>query len=241
MKKFTGVLFDKDGTLVDFHATWIPLYHKAVRMVAHAAGRSGIEAHLLEIGGYDAGTGRCAPESPLASGTTPEIAALWSAETGIDKPWLEQKLERMFNADAPALATPVKDLHVVLERLKGRGLILGVATMDSRHSAHATLSRLGIDGHFRFICGYDSGHGQKPERGMVDAFCAHAGLRPNEIVLVGDTPHDLGMGRAAAVGKVIGVLTGSSTAEQLEPLCDAVISGVAELEALLDDWEDGDA
>lgn len=235
--KIKGVLFDKDGTLIDFHDTWMPAYRQAVAMVARAAGRPGIEARLLEVGGYDAETDRCSPSSPLAAGTTPQIAALWARETGMDPSWLKHELEKSFNADAPALAKPVKDLHAVLERLEARGLTLGVATMDSRVSADATLSRLGIDRHFRFICGYDSGHGHKPERGMVDAFCAQFEFKPVEIVLVGDTPHDLHMGRAAAVGRVVGVLTGSSTKAQLEPLCDAVIPGIAQLEALLDQWE----
>ncbi len=231
-----GVLFDKDGTLIDFHATWMPAYRQAVVMVAREAGRPGIEDRLLAVAGYDAASDSCLPTSILASGTTPEIAALWSRETGMEESWLKKKLEQMFNSDAPAFATPVKDLHAVLGRLESRGMALGVATMDSRASAAATLSHLGIDGHFSFVCGYDSGHGQKPGRGMVDAFCAHEGLTAAEVVLVGDTPHDLDMGRAAGVGKVVGVLTGSSTAEQLEFRCDAIIPGIAQLETLLDRW-----
>lgn len=235
--KFKGVLFDKDGTLIDFHATWMPVYRRAVSIVTQAAGRHGLEGYLLKLGGYDAETDCCFPDSLLASGTTPGIAALWAEATGLDEGWLRQKLEQMFNSDAPAFAVPVKGLHAVLGRLEARGLALGVATMDSRVSADATLSRLGVVDHFSFVCGYDSGHGQKPERGMVDAFCARAGLSSAEIVLVGDTPHDLEMGRAASVGKIVGVLTGSSTAEQLESRCDAVISGVEYLETLLDRWE----
>lgn len=231
-----GVLFDKDGTLIDFYGTWLPAYRRGAAVVAEIAGRPGIEDQLLAVAGYDPESGRFLSTSLLSCGTTEEIAAVWAKQAELGDTEIASRIEAIFNEDAPGLATPVEDLHAVMERLETRGMVLGVATMDSRISAETTLARLGIDRHLSFVCGYDSGHGQKPGRGMVDAFCAATGLVTAEIVLVGDTPHDLDMGRAAEVGRVVGVLTGTSTREQLTPLCDAVIPSIVGLEALLDGW-----
>ncbi len=50
-------------------------------------------------------------------------------------------------------------------------MTLGVATSDSAAGAHATLKSVGLGGQDFFVAGYDSGHGGKPEAGMVLAFC----------------------------------------------------------------------
>ena len=57
--------------------------------------------------------------------------------------------------------------------------------------------------------------------------------QPDQVLMVGDNRHDLEMGRAAGAGGVIGVLTGTGTAETLALHADRIIESVAELPALL--------
>jgi phosphoglycolate phosphatase len=78
-----GILFDKDGTLLDFHASWMPAYRTAADAVSRAVGRPGLADQLLAIGGYDHETGRCKPGMALASGTNRDIARLWAKECGL--------------------------------------------------------------------------------------------------------------------------------------------------------------
>jgi len=63
----------------------------------------------------------------------------------------------------------------------------------------------------------------------VLAFCDAVGISPAGTAVIGDSRHDLEMGRAAGAGSVIGVLSGAGTVETLSPLADAVIESVAVL------------
>ena len=51
--------------------------------------------------------------------------------------------------------------------------------------------------------------------------------------MVGDTAHDLKMGRNAGVGLVVGVLTGAGTAQSLAPHADHIVPDVAGVAPLI--------
>ena len=229
-----GILFDKDGTLLDFHASWVPAYRRAATMVSRLVGRPDLADHLLTIGGYDHGTGRCEPGMVLASGANLDIARLWAGECGLDDAeQLVSRLEDIFATDVAARAVPVGDLASLFMRLTERGLRLGIATMDSEALAQATVSLLELDAFVSFLCGYDSGFGVKPGPGMVSAFCHRLGLQPAEVLVVGDTLHDVQMGRAAGAGTVVGVLSGTGTRDLFESHCDHILENVLALETLI--------
>jgi phosphoglycolate phosphatase len=229
-----GILFDKDGTLLDFHATWMPAYLSASKIISRDAGRPELAHHLLEIGGYDHDSGRCDPGSPLGSGSNEDIARLWAKACGLeDAAPLETSLAETFAREVMACAVPVGDLAGLFTRLTKRGLRLGIATMDSESLAHDTVSMLAIGGYLSFVCGCDSGFGMKPGPGMVEAFCLRLSLQPAEVAVVGDTLHDLHMGRAAGAGLVVGVLSGAGTREVLESHCDHLLEDVLALESVI--------
>lgn len=229
-----AVLFDKDGTLLDFHATWVPAYRSAALAVSRDAGRPELADELLAIGGYDRASGRCKPGQVLASGTNLDIARLWGQACGIeDTAALVARLEEIFAREAADRAVPVGDLPALFTQLVGRGLRLGIATMDSEALARATVKGLDIGAYLSFVCGYDSGFGVKPGPGMVTAFCHRLSLQPAEVLVAGDTLHDLHMGRAAGAGLVVGVLSGAGSRELFEPHCDHVLDDVMALESVI--------
>jgi phosphoglycolate phosphatase len=108
-----------------------------------------------------------------------------------------------------------------------------MATMDDTAIADAHAAHLGIAGQLDFVVGADAGHGEKPGPGMVLAFCAARGLRPEEVIVVGDTPADLLMARNAGCALAVGVLTGATPANVLAPLADHVLPSVQHIEVLL--------
>jgi phosphoglycolate phosphatase len=189
---------------------------------------------LLSRHGYDPASDTFAAESPLLWATTRDQAALWSAEPELAAIGdLEQRLERHFSDLDAYPPVPVTDLVSLFERLRGRGLKLGIATMDGTAATEATLVRIAARGLIDFLTGCDGGHGLKPDPGMVLGFCTAVGVAPRDVAVVGDNLADLAMARAAGAGLAIAVLTGGCPATALEAEADLVLPSIAELETAL--------
>jgi phosphoglycolate phosphatase len=226
-----GVLFDKDGTLVDFDATWGRATYPVMR---HLSGNDEtIIARLAELMHYAVDDRRFRPTSPLIGGSPAEVLAAWGGALGrLHDPALIHELNDLFAVETLRSLMPIGDPAQVLDALRARGLTLGLATNDAEANAIEQLKALGLDGHMDFVAGYDSGHGGKPDPGMVLAFAAFLGVAPHRVALVGDTPHDLQAARGAGA-LAIAVLSGPMGREVLEPLADHVIASIADLPDLV--------
>lgn len=224
-----GVIFDKDGTLFDFRASWGAW---AAQLLDVLARESGVSADVLGASiGFDPAARRFAPDSVVIAGTSGEISrALAALVPGAEARDLEDRMNRMAEG-APML--PAVDLPEVLGGLKARGLKIGLATNDVEVTAHAHLKAHGIHGLFDYIAGYDSGHGPKPGPGMCAAFARQLALDPARVVMVGDSRHDLEAGRAAGM-RTAAVLTGIAGAAELAPHADVVLPDIGHLGGWID-------
>lgn len=225
MPRIRGILFDKDGTLLDHEATWVPI---TIAIARHAAGGDHALAEaLLEHGGFDIKTQKFRAGTPLAAGTPPQIAASWADVLGSrTPPRLELDIHRMFD-EGSGNSVLLPGIRDALGRLRNEASFLGIATSDSVVGIHSSLGHHDVLDLFDFLAGYDSGHGVKPGPGMVQAFCRATRLDPSEVAVVGDNTHDLRMGLSAGAGLKIGVLTGTSGHEDLASEADIVIESVA--------------
>jgi phosphoglycolate phosphatase len=233
-----AILFDKDGTLIDYRATWQAANHAAAAELAAAAGlEEAFADELLRRLGYEPLSGEFAADSPLLWATTAEIAARWSTAPELEGVGdVRERVERCFADQAAFPPVPVTELAPLFDRLSARGLKLGVATMDSTAAAEATLARLAVRDRISFVAGADGGFGLKPDPGMVQGFCAALKIAPAEVLVVGDHPADLAMARAAGARLAVAVLTGGCPPAALHALADLVLPSIAELEAGLDGW-----
>ena len=234
---YKGIVFDKDGTLLDFNQTWLPVYQIAAFELANNDAR--LAQELLECHGFDQAANRVVGGSLLAAGNNREIAGAWAEHlpeinNEIKLEAFYARLNQIFHEQVALHSTPVKELQSTLHKLKQLGLKLGVATSDSYQGIHQTLQSFEVLHNFEFLCGYDSGNGVKPEPGMVLAFCEAMSLMPAEVIVVGDNRHDIEMGRNAQAGLCVGVLTGTSTRDELEVLADIVFDDISSLIGLID-------
>ena len=226
------VVFDKDGTLIDFHAMWAGwMVGLADRL--EAAARRPLRGPLFEELGFDPLTGQADPHGPLAAmpmnvlrrrtidlvvaeGLTSRAAA-----SAVDGAWQPP--------DPVALARPLTDLPRLLGALRAQGRRLAVATSDERAPTERTLAALQIADLLDALVCADDGVPAKPAPDMVFHACGRLGIAAARTAVVGDAPVDLRMGRAAGVGRCIGVLSGTGSRSQLAPDADLILPSVAAL------------
>ena len=222
--RIAGILFDKDGTLFDFERSWTNWMSSLLRRLARGDERSA-EAAGRSIG-FDYRGNRFRPDSFVIAGTPAQILGrlriefpAWSSSD------LHDAIEESSADAAQAEAVPLKPL---LSGLVRTGFRLGVATNDSESAARAHIGDAGIADMFEFVAGSDSGFGAKPDPGMLQAFCAHAGIAPTSALYVGDSLLDLEAGRRAGI-ETIGVLTGMASRKELSPMAAAVLDDIGQL------------
>jgi phosphoglycolate phosphatase len=226
-----GILFDKDGTLLDYAKSWLPVNRELA--VYAADGDEALAAHLLRETGMDPETGHVVPDSLLAAGNTREISEGLAA-AGARRSFEEMVayMDGLF-AEAASRAVPVTDLKTFFETLHGKGYKLGIASSDNERSIRHTAERFGFAHLVHYVAGYDSGYGTKPEPGMVLGFSEATGLPVSEIAVVGDNNHDLHMGARAGAGLKVGVLTGTGSRASLSEASDHCLNDITELESVL--------
>ena len=219
-----GIVFDKDGTLFGFNATWT-VWAKTF-LTDLAKGDLQIATHLGQAIGYNFEAEAFLPTSIAIAGTPEDIADALLPHVP-DR--LKKDLIWVMNvAASEAPQAEVTPLAPFLSKLRGRGLILGVATNDAEMPARAHLRSANIEGKFAFIAGSDSGFGGKPSAGQLQAFCEQVGLKPGEILMVGDSSHDIAAGRALGC-LTCGVLTGLAARKDLEQIADFVLPDISHL------------
>jgi phosphoglycolate phosphatase len=223
-----GILFDKDGTLLDFQASWSRAYREL--SLDLCKGDEAAAKAMLVTGGMDPDTGTFGSGSVLAAGNTIDIVRFWYPDlSGPELTAMIARVDGVFYENGVRYSVPVPGLEATLAELAGTGLAMGVATSDGTAAARAALAALGLAKYLPHVFGYDSVPRPKPAPDIVHAFAAAIGAAAGDIVVIGDNPHDLEMARSAGAGAAIGVLTGNSSADELAPLADAVLDSVCAL------------
>jgi phosphoglycolate phosphatase len=222
-----GIIFDKDGTLFDFNATWGAWTRQ---MLMAEVGDDPVKlAALADVLGYDAQANRFLPGSIVIASTVDVVADhILSVLGDLDKSAL---ISRMNAGASQVVQQEAVPLPPYFEALSTLNLTLGIATNDAEDPALRHLERAGVRDYFDFIAGYDSGFGAKPEAGQLNAFCAKTGIAAAECAMVGDSTHDLIAGRAAGM-VTIGVLTGPAPQAELAPFADVVLPDIG----AIPDW-----
>jgi phosphoglycolate phosphatase len=227
------VVFDKDGTLIDFQLMWGEWVRALARDLARSTGLT-IADQLYPLLGVDASTGRVHPHGLLAATPMSRIRGVVVGEIverGVEPEAAEAAVAAAWHPPDPvALARPLADLPRLFAALHLRVRHLTVATSDDREPTERTLAALGIADQLSAIACADDGWPVKPAPDSVLTLCEIVGVARARTAVVGDAPVDIEMGRAARVRRTIGVLTGVGDRASLERIADLVLPSINDLD-----------
>ncbi len=230
------IIFDKDGTITDLQSL-VLTNAKTRKACIQKRGGTKIARLWERIIGVDLKTGRIDTDGPLVSMSQKEeiqVAALSFYLNGYTWNMSRQMTDTAYEEAEKSLSplyggVLMKGVPEKLETLKKHGFKLAIASNDKHSRIEESFAAMGIRSFFDVIIGCDDVDIGKPSPGMINEVLRKTGLREDETVIVGDSWHDMKMGRNAGVKACIGVLTGCDTREKLEPLSDTVIESISEL------------
>ena len=219
-----AILFDKDGTLFDFNQTWGCWFNNILTVLSK--GNINIKEKLSYSVKYDLLNKVFLKDSPIIAETIDQsipnlLKHLPDWTFGNLSEWLNKEVELV-------QGIPVDNLKNTLITLKSMEYKLGVATNDNEKCAFNQLKNSEVLKFFDFIAGCDSGFGSKPETGMHKEFCIVTGLKPYQIVMVGDSLMDLKSGNDIGM-YTVGVLTGPAIKSDLDQEADIILNSIEEL------------
>ena len=227
-----AILFDKDGTLIDFDRTWGPAVQAVLRRLSR--GDDVLFRKLSSVSGL-LDNGRFLLDSPLIDEPTSVFAGRCAALLGktADASFVREIDRQLCDATTAHLSL-IGDPKTVLTELAARGYRLGLLTNDAEATARAHARKMGLDQMLAFIAGYDSEFGAKPAAGPVLAFASAVGVSTAEVAVIGDTELDAVTARSAGARALL-VLTGPKSSQLLQQTgVDAVIASISDLPAWLD-------
>jgi phosphoglycolate phosphatase len=175
------VIFDLDGTLVDSHQD---IAEAANALVAELGGRPLSEEAITAMVGEGAA---------VLVGRALAAAGLDPATPGALDGFLRLYDERLLRHTRPyeGMVDVVRTLHATRR--------VSVLTNKPSRATVAILRGLGFEPSLNGIIGGDTPVGRKPDPAGLRALMAAAGARPDETLLVGDSPIDFETARQGGV------------------------------------------
>jgi len=194
-----GVIFDIDGTLIDSNG-------------AHA--QSWVE--VLAEAGYEIPYEVIWPMIGMGGDKLLPTASGIDAESTLGKKLSKRRWELFREKYLPALH-PTPGARALVERMKSDGLELIVATSAKSDEMELLLDAAGVADLIKMRSGSGGGKASKPDPDIVQAAVRQSGHKPEDLIMLGDTPYDV----EAAIGAHVNLVALLSGGWTMLELCSA--------------------
>lgn len=215
----SGILFDKDGTLLDLLATWgnwAELVLCGMENQLAIMGTDFIVDRSKVLGTQHDASGKLIgydPAGPLTMATEEEsygVLAWQLYAAGV--PWNEALTrvksiakDAMYELRKRRTAQPLEGLLSFLEQCAAASLKLGVVTSDGAKTTQEHLDWLGIAHYFHSVVTRDRVLNGKPAPEMAELACRELGLSPEVTIIIGDSNADMQLGKGAGLRLAVGI------------------------------------
>lgn len=233
-----GIIFDKDGTLLDFDAFWVKVSVVAMREFLNEMGAAPVDVSEI-LTAFGVRDGRTDTNGVLCKGTYEQMGQivydiLMKHGISVSQDVVTCRVEAAYqqNAEAGEVRPTCPDLVEVLTGLKSKGLKLAIVTTDQPHITNQCLEKLGIGRLFDRIYTDDGQTPTKPHPHCAWDFCREFGLNREQVVMVGDTLTDMSFAKNAGIMGV-GLAADDRAKAELLPYADTVISALSHLPEVL--------
>ncbi len=191
MKMIKGIVFDKDGTLMDYDSFWGPVGNGAIErlVISH-----GCDDRLKTALGLDDGI-NCV----VCYGTYGDIcdalnleAVRIYGENSVPRFTLDEVISAFEDSSELGRIVPtVPNIKELMHELRDLGYKTALITSDNLPMAEKCLDALGILGEFDMILADDGVNPPKPDPYHMNEFLKEYSLLPSEVLMVGDTMTDM--------------------------------------------------
>lgn len=225
----TLVIFDKDGTLIDFQSMW-KTFVETITWKIEKHSNMDLRERLFEMLGYDSQTRQIKSKSRLSDTTlTGVFDAVVSTvkAAGISEGDATELVKGCWTLPDPVRnARPMSDLPTLFNSIRHMGAKIAVITLDERERTEAMLGHLGIDGLVDGVACGDDEVPMKPNPEQVWALCRSLNVSPSQTIVVGDTNSDMVLARQAGCALSVGVMGGSTDTHDLAKDADVLIPSI---------------
>lgn len=238
-----GILFDKDGTLIDFFEVWGKSVNPVIDKILFMYGleqEKGLKERILTKMGVHGEV--IDPEGSFAWKSFAMIAEeiaeemTWGRpEVSVNDVQLKEYLTVFFDQEINSRwkKFPVfTDLIVLMEELHQMGISTGIVTTDEYQATKECMIKTGICHQISFLGTAGTDMPVKPDKELLFMAAGQWKIEPAQIAVVGDTPNDMRFAKNAGA-IAIGVLSGTGKRKDLEQHADYVIDSVDNLMELV--------
>jgi phosphoglycolate phosphatase-like HAD superfamily hydrolase len=215
MTRRRAILFDLDGTLVDTNDLHVEAWDRAFREHGHHFTREQIHGQV-------------------GKGGDNLLPSLLPNSSEGEREEIDRRHGEIYKGELMPTASPFPSASDLLKRTKDEGLKVILASSAGAEEIDHYVELLGRD-LISFTTGKDDVEASKPCPDIFDAALEKGSLKPEEAIVIGDTPYDVIAAKRAGLD-CIALLSGGFSEEELRRA--GAIAVYRDAADVLDHWHE---